>query len=93
MTRMADKVSQSDSVSRNGFVARPEHDPKRGGRGHIGDTLKRLMATADNGMAIPWRSTSAGKQTALLRRRGFRFRAYKTAAGYVAWCERIEGGQ
>ena len=74
----------------NSFVERPTGVLRE--KRAVHDLTERLIATAENGKAIPWPRASVGTSRVLsLLRRGLKVRVSKTSAGtYLAWCERIE---
>jgi len=88
------QIERGDVMSEdNGFVERPvKYAVRRGANQQLGEKMVRLVATLDNGKAVPWaRSSIGGQHFAQLKRRGLRACIARQPDGtYLAWCERID---
>jgi len=87
------QIERGDVMSEDngGFVERPvKYAVRRGVARALGEKMARLVATLDNGKAVPWACSSIGGQHfAQLKRRGLRACIARQPDGtYLAWCER-----
>ena len=82
----------------NGFVERPKLWGYRAAGSRFAkpyvppltERTLRLLATAENGRAIPWPRSNPGTAAKTLKRRGYKVHVAKQPEGtYLAWCERI----